>query len=434
MLIPAKKKLGQLIVVAICFVVAIVMLFVPSSFICSINIPFVNMNADQIILLFLETSDQYLVVNGIVSEFGLTIVEMVRNVIKSCVIFAIEGVILLIASLVTLIIYLVRKKEGKKKVSKAIFTTLGCLVMSFAFFLVPVYTISNIYVNMFDALGTDTAEEVLYSKYPEFRKYSSVIDLIDQMASLTDTDTILGEIPLWAADTFSQGDASQLSKDLASVDLIMYHFEEAGIPKIYDESFSFRDTTAETFNFSEMESVVGMTLESPIFAPIALVFVNDIMSCLEQQMEQDLDKEVDLQFTIDEFRTQYKEVLELLNVVIEYNLLNKLAAIMGNLNDFDAIYAEIEPIAREILANNTYKNKMLAIFDYEIIKNIGAYMDFDIGDSFIGNQIEELVKPAIAALYAGVKLYEVMDTWKSSYDNSSLYQASKRFLEVREVL
>ena len=321
-LIPFRNKTKQLIVTGVAVFIALVMIFIPASFICSIDIPFIGMDANAIINEFLMSSDQYKTLIDMTPEFEIELYNLAQNVVKSAVVFVIEGVYLLLASLITTIIYIAKKQpnapkvakvvedakkeaakkpvakdkpakvkkvrphSGKKHVVGALFANLGCIIMSAVFMIVPLFTVSNIYINARNALGTGTATEVLYEKYPEFKRFSVIIDLIDKVAVIADTDTIVGEIPLYAADAFSMGAASSLSKQLSSVDLIMYHFEKAKIASIYSSSFKFQNTTINTFDFGEINAAAGMAIESPMYAPIVMAYVNDILSVFEDYLKE----------------------------------------------------------------------------------------------------------------------------------------------------
>ena len=467
-LIPFRNKTKQLIVTGVAVFIALVMIFIPASFICSIDIPFVGMDANAIINEFLSSSSQYETLTEMTPDFEPEVYALAQNVVKSAVVFVIEGVYLLLASLITTIIYIAKKQpnapkiaktvedakkeaakkeaakkvdaknkpakvkkvrpySGKKHIVGAIFANLGCIVMSAVFLLVPLYTVSNIYINTRNAIGTGTATEVLYEKYPEFKRFSVIIDLIDKVAVIADTDTIIGEIPLYAADAFSMGAASELSHQLSSVDLIMYHFERAKIVNIYGNSFKFRNTNNNTFDFNEISITAGMALQSSMYAPIAQAYVNDILSVFEKRLiEEGVISNPKLQMSIEELQDQYEEILDLLSFVVEEGLLNRLSDFFNpSLSIADKLEVLVDA-ANDLILDTANRHRIQRILGYELVKKLMRYFNIS-PDAITIDSIKHLIN-------IGLSIYDILDEWKNNYEESPLYCAAERFLVARGLL
>lgn len=462
-LIPFRNKTKQLIVTGVAVFIALVMIFIPSSFICSIDIPFVEMDANAIINEFLSSSNQYKTLTEMTPDFEPEVYALAQNVVKSAVVFVIEGVYLLLASLITTIIYIakkhpnapkvaktvedakkepakkpnakakpvkvkkVRPNSGKKHVVGALFANLGCMVMSVVFLLVPLYTVSNIYINTRNAIGTGTATEVLYEKYPEFKRFSVIIDLIDKVAVIADTDTIIGEIPLYAADAFSMGAASELSHQLSSVDLLMYHFERAKITNIYKPGFDFRNTTTSTFDFTEISITAGMAIQSSMYAPIAQAYVNDILSVFEKYLvDEGVVSNPKLQMTIGEIADQYEEILDLLSFVVEEGLIQRLSSFFDKNASLSNRINVVVSAAQDLLLDTVNRHRIQKILGYELVKKLMGY--FKIAPDTINL---ESIKHLITI---GLSLYDILNKWKNSYEETPLYCAAERFLVARGLL
>ena len=429
MLIPFKKKKGQLIVTIIGVAIAVIMIFIPASFICSIEIPFFEMDANEIITKVLYSSEEYEILAKSVNEFEPGVMELAQAVVKSSVVFVIEGIYLMFASLITTIVYLAKKKkkDQKKRVVRALFTNLGCFVLSVAFLFVPLYTVSKIYVNLNTALGIE--KDTLYNKYEGFKKYAPIIDLIDTVSVVADTDFMIADIPLWAADSFSLGAASQLTGDLNSVDLVIYHFEEAGIQVVFNKSFSFLNTTPSTFDFNEMNIVVGLALASEVYDDVALTFLNDILTYVENIIKANTGKtNVNLQYTLDEFKAQYTQIIDILNFVMEFDLLNRLDSYFNSGASLKSKLADILDVAEDIVANTNNRHRVLALLDYPLVKKVLSYYVED--DMSLSDLVDKLVQGIRTCL----DVFAALDKWKDNFETTEMYTIALKFMKDKGVV
>ena len=429
MLIPFKKKKNQLIVTIVGVAIAVIMIFIPASFICSIELPFFSMNANEIITKVLYSSEEYEILAKSVGEFEPGIMKLAQAVVKSSVVFVIEGIYLMFASFITTMIYLFKKKkkDQKKRVGGALFANLGCLVLSLSFLFVPLYTVSKIYVNLNTALGI--GKDSLYNKYEGFKKYAPIIDLIDTVSVVADTDFMIADIPLWAADSFSLGAASQLTEDLNSVDLVIYHFEEAGIQVVFNKGFSFLNTTPETFDFNEMNSVVGLALVSEVYDDVALMFLNDILTYVENIIKVNTGKSnVNLQYTLDEFKAQYTQIIDILNFVMEFDLLNRLDSYFSLSGSLSDKIKDIASVAQTIIGDTKNRHRALALLDYPLVKKvISYYVEEDMG-------LLDVAEKLIQAIRTCLDIFSALDQWKDKFETTEMYDIALKFMKDKGVV
>lgn len=411
LLIPFKNKKAQKIITIIGIAFALVMLVLPASVICDFNIPFINKSGYQIIEEFLNTSAQFKDVNALAPGYYETMVVMIENVIKSAVVFFVEGLVLFFSSIVLWIVYLVKKDKNKKKV-RATFASFGCFILSLVFLLVPVYSIANIYGSLDNAMRAEG--KPFYEEFPEYRAYTPIFKAIEALVPYASGDIVAAEVPLWVLDSFSYGDASRMSEGLASVDTLMYHFKLSGIPVIYDNNFDFSQTKKGTFDFEQLELLIKLCLESELFEPVSRGFTNHIMDSFEKTLDKENSVgDLQLDFSKEEFALQYKDIMDMLDFVVDYDLVNLM-----NL-DFSKSEAigKLKDVAK-ILASDT--SRILKIIDYPFIQKAKQY----VGKS---TNIE-------TAIYVCVKLYDAMNDWLEFYRTTSLYKTSYRFLTTKGVM
>jgi hypothetical protein len=171
-----------------------------------------------------------------------------------------------------------------------------------------------------------------------------------------------------------------------------------------------------------MGTVIGITLESRLYGDISLAFLNDIATCFERQLMIDTGKQnVDLHFTKEEFKAQYLEIMDMLKFVVELDLINRLNGFFDPNKTYGELFSEVTSVAQDLLLDANNRHQLLnKILNYQFIKDVSAYLDVEIS--------------LVSAIYACMRLYTVMDYWKSEYTGSDLYNVSKKFLEAREML
>ena len=188
---------------------------------------------------------------------------MIQNIIKSSIVFFVEGIVFFFSSIVLWIVYLAKK--GNKKKVRASFASFGCFVLSLVFLLVPVYSIANIYGSLDNAMKTEG--KPFYEEYPEYEAYTPIFKALETLAPYTQEGIVISDLPLWISDSYSFGDTSKMSSELSQVDNLMYHFKKSGIAIIYDDNFDFAKTKKTTFDFQELEILMKLCLETELFEP-----------------------------------------------------------------------------------------------------------------------------------------------------------------------
>ena len=466
MLIPFKKKTGQIVVVSIAAAIAIIMIVIPAKAICSIDIPILNRSANQIIDDFVTSIDQYNTVLMLSPDLANELVNMVPNIVKGVITFIVEGIYLLLASLVTTIVYLAKKKkkDQKKKPVRAISANLGCIVMSFVFFLVPVSGIANIYSNLNKVLGI---EKVLYEEYPKLKKYAKMIDFVDGAAQILDTGFVIDDIPLLAIDAFSGGAASGISDSLFVADELLYNFEKSNILALYDDNFTFAAFDTNDIVKDNLDLALEFARGNEAYEKIILSIFNGITNSISKQAEVDFGiKNIDLTYSIGEIETGYDRLLEVVSFVGKLGLVNQakiliprlielieelidimeeimkyvenpkdifknLSNLVGNVKDLVNEALNLLDTAKPLLSNllgDANKVKTLNnIMSNKIIYNMTNHMKWDIDKEVEIHGVKINIGRALTSVYLCYKLDEIEERWK----NSEEYISTKQFLTIR---
>jgi len=400
-----NKKYIKVFVIVIMFF-SIAMIFVPNNIIG--KIPFIGGNVENFIHDFLNMTQQFKDINELSPSIEVNVIKLIEKIIKLFTIFIIDGFAILVSIIVLLISHIVKKKGKTWKIIPSAFLT-SCLC--FVMILTPLYSIFNINKKMNDNL---TANGKFYETYPEYKKYKVIFDLLNKGSSvITEDNQNILDKTYYLSSLFSSGADERIARDLSAITPLLNQLEDSGITIIYtDENFDFSQTTKTTFDFKEITSLISNVLKTEIFEDVARGFTNQILAVFEECIKEDTKttEEVSLTLSSREFKEQYVGIIKMLNFVVKFDLIDKVQ----NLS-----FTKLVNIVKDLKLTGM-TTLLTEIVAHPLVTKIKYYTN-----ELTGIQ---------AAIYACIKLYDVLNAWLSEYRNTSLYNTSKTFLELRGII
>ena len=404
MMIPFRRKKFKVIFVSVLVAFVIVMFFLPSSLICSIHLPIINSTIHDFAIEFLDKSEHLPKFNEYAGGVYDEMIPLIEDVVKASFVFIVVSISLILASVVSFIMHLFFKK--KQLLRTSLFSTLT-LVMAVIILVIPTFNVYILEDTMENQLAKDG--ETLYESHPEYLEYKEIFDLIEKIG-IIETETIIDDIPVSILSLYSRGSGKALLEDLRKIDVFMQMLDQSGIPVIFENhNFDFSMTQESTFDFAKLDMLVALVNESLVYKDVARAFVNDIMIDFEQIVEDEfnLGKDIDLQFTSEEFKTQYKEIIKMLDFVVKHDLIRFLNLNQSELND---------SIASAI----------------GLLKDIPELVEI-INSKFLKKMADGLADRTLVAVKLCIRLYTAMNKWLERYKASDMYQICSDFLEMKGV-
>lgn len=400
-----KTRKSQIIIATILVVFIVLVLVFPNSILMDIKFPILNSSIYDITIDFASKSGHY----GHLIEFDQGVEEntlnVVTNIIKAIMILVVLGLTLLISTLVLFITSLA-KKNGKK--AKVCFSTLGLIVLSFVMLLSPVYTTVNIYTSINRSMGKKNSS--LLESYPQYEKYEKILKVLDTISDKVDVDLAIFDLFNYPVDALSLGGSYYLKHDMDSVDSYLLKLKNSGITIIYtDENFDFYNTKKDTFDFDKIIGLMTDVGTSKIYNDISRNYTNQILRTLEKELAVEVGKgELDLEFSKEEYASQYKDLMKLLEFVVEYDLVDRIKNIS---------VASVLDLVAEI---NFKVVDMPDFSKLSVVNKIKSYLGYNTN--------------LAAALYTCSRLYDSMNVWLAEYKQSEFYNVSYSFLQWRGIL
>lgn len=410
-LIPFYKKNIKKYFALGLLIFSLIMFFVPESLIG--KFPFIGGNVEKFIHDFLNSTKQFKDINGLSPSIESNLIYLIEKTIKMCVIFIVDGLVILLSSILFFIVHIVKKKKNYAGLT---FSTILTVMLCFVMILAPLYSIFNINKKMNENLASDGA---LYKSYPEYEKYKEIFDFLNKGSSMINekNEKILDNT-YYLTYFFSNGADRRIVDDLSSVKPLLNQLKDSGLTIIYtDKDFDFSETTETTFDFDEMNSLIANVLKTEIFNDVARGFANQILALFEEQLKVDSETTDDIMLTLspEEFRKQYKGIVKMLKFVVDYDLADRVQ----NMN-----ISTLLSIIKDLKVDGLI-TLLTEIVRYPLVQKIKQYMDQKYGLNPTGLD---------AAIYACVRLYDVLNTWLKEYRTTSLYNTSEEFLRLGGII
>ena len=133
-----------------------------------------------------------------------------------------------------------------------------------------------------------------------------------------------------------------------------------------------------------------------------------------------------MQLTIEEFKDQYVDILDLLSFILEVNLIGRLSNFFDSSTSWGTRMQLLVSAAQDLLLDTANRNRILKILGYDLVQKLMDYF----GINADGISLDS-IKHVIAI---GLSLYDILDRWKDSYAESKLYCTAARFLNARNLL
>lgn len=412
-LIPyVKKRKAQIIIVISLIVFCAIVLLFPKQWFINIPLPIINDSLSGFTIDFLSKSKHYgelIKFDAIVEE---NILSYVTLIVKGVICLIVVGLTILISSLTLLIISFV-KKRGKNV--KKIFATLVLFISSCAILISPLYSVAILYDSMNKNLGNKN--QTILETYPGYKEYEKVLSFLDSLdgalSVISDYEAFdLLKTPL---NAMSLGAYHKLNNDLENIDALLNKLKYSGATVIYsDDTFDFKETKKDTFDFDALIELVDDVNNSNVYSNVSRTFTNQILKSLSEVIEKDVNKgKLSLELSEEDFLNQYKDILKLLQFVVDSNLLDAVN---------NSTLANLINVATSVFRDNlTIPN----FFKSEIVLKIKSYMgNGDKGDLYT---IE-------AALYTTSKLCEAMNLWLDTFKETEFYSSTSEFLVGRGII
>jgi len=396
----------------------IIMFFIPGSWICSIPLPILNDSVNDFCVNIFSEIKLYNDVVVFDSTLQGNLLHLVQGIVKMCFVFITLSLVLFFTSLVLYIIHLCKPN---KKIFKTTSGLLVILIMCFVYTYVPIYSALNLHQKANETLSS--ANSNLYETYPEYSKYSKEIDYLNRVSDkIVIGDVVIFDYLTDLTTLFSGNAYNDIIKELTMLEVVLRYMGESGIGQLYtNKNFDFRYTTKDTFDFNKMKELINLGLNSKIYNNIPVVYTNNILSEFEEVISNDANKEekINLQVNAEELKSQYKDVIVMLEFVVEYDLIDQVQKL------YDPSFSELSDIASLILKVISEKgitgslSLMSDIMYSPLIQKIHEYMGF-----------KTLVE---TSLYTCLKLYVAMNNWLAEYRTTDLYEVADTFLRMKGV-
>lgn len=334
-----------------------------------------------------------------------TLLGWIENIVKASFVCVVFSICMIILSLVFGFIRLLISKE--RKITQTIATTFGCVFLSTIILIIPIGNVCFISQITQEQIGKEN--EDLYVTYPEYKKYASIFDVLNKLEFISNEE--IGQVSNELISIYDKNSSNTLVKDLKTSKKLLEKLDKSGIVIIYSDShFDFSKTQKGTFDFKEIEELIGLAHSSELYKDIPREFTNQIMRELEKIVVKEfgVQQDIDLEFSEQEFKEQYKQLIAMLNLVVEYDLVRLLSF---DQNDLSASIDSVFGVVKEI-------GTLTEIVSSPLIKKIDD-----------GN----LVSRTKTTIKLCVRLYTAMNNWLEVYKDSSLYQTSGEFLQMKGV-
>ena len=380
----------------------IVMVFVPSSILSDISLPFINSSISEFTKQFLLKNEMFTDILGFDPTIDDKITSLILGVVKMCFVYIFLAAILFVSNL---ILYLIHLITSRKKMIRASLSFIFIFIMSISFVMIPVYSIVNINYSLNTVL---TKNKSFVETYPEYGEYEEVFSILDKGNGLIESELDLSEVFIVCAGLYSENSYNDLIGELNSIDSITYLAKRSGVYILYtDKEFDFSKTKKDTFDFETIKLIISNVLKSKIYDDMARLYTNQILAKLEEELykKENKSSKLELEMNEEKFKEEYVGLIDLLKFVADYDLANRLSSF--NFSHMANLVSELDSDALNTLAN---------LSTYPLINKIKDYLQ---------------TTTTIASIYTCLVLYDALNTWYEEYKTTDLYLSIEQFLLIK---
>lgn len=405
---PIYSKRFKFIILPIFLAITVVLILIPNNVFADIKVPILNKSISGVVNEFLHTSPDFTNLVEYDPNISENVAVISASIVKASVASIFFGASLLITIAIGFFIKL-GKKNGKVLLSTM--QMLVVVILSAVFIVSPLATVVSINQGLDKSVAREN--ENFRDTYPEFEKYELMFKLVEVFDFMTANDTV-GNVLLAPVNTLSFTNLNKLTSDFGEVDDMLVLFREGGLNILYtDPDFDFSETVEGTFNFTKLKELVGKTLKTSILDNLARSFTNDILGHFENILQPPTGVSAEgkptLKLTEEEFKTQYVEILDLMEQVVKYDLVEH--ATNMNTDSVIDLINKMEPDA--------FINLLAAIGNNPMVKKIDDYLKTD----------NELT----AGIYTCIRMYDAMNSWLNDFRETEFYRTAEEFLTNKGV-
>lgn len=436
-LIPFPNKKAKIVISIINIAIVCIIFIIPNNFLMyKIKFPIINQSIGDFISDFLSLSKSYNDLKTYSPSVNTALMEnlsrLVPFLIKNCGSIIFVSIVLIVSNVVLFIINIFKKISFKMS-AMSFANIILCVILALSSF-------SQI-TRSINIMGKYLAaeNEKVYETYPEYKKYKLIFDVSEKFDSNSSAFKYLKKYSY--LNLLKNNPVDKLEKELTNVPKYLKDLAFTNVTIIYtDDSFKFKNTTIDTFKFITLKNLIRTLGKTEIFNDISRNFTNDILKYLGQTLKEDMNKSEDanLAYARSDFNSEYGNLIDLLKYIVENNLIIKVED--GNLGLSGSISLLLDLGLEKI-------QELLEIIDISLVSKIKDYIGVSILEQQLnalgGDLVNIFLKGAIgkekaymlaAGIYTCSKIYASMDKWLADYKQTSMYETSKWFLEMKNAI
>jgi hypothetical protein len=313
----------------------------------------------------------------------------------------------------TLVLFIISLIKKNSKPKRMILSSFGVLITSSCILFSSLHSTINLY-NVVNVTASKKGLS-LQESYEGFKEDEALFDLLEDASILLDGEFAIFDTLKYPAVVVSLGKYAQFEQDILNINQHLSTIKQSGILNIYtDDNFDFYNVNKDTFKFSKIEATLTNIKQSQIYGDVPRIIVNQILKKLEDTIKEDKQiEEVSLQFSKADFDSQYKDLLQIAEIAIKYDLINKVK----NLNT-----EEIGDLIKNVHVMEALKDAltMIQYIKFPIVEKLKHYL----GD----------VNLVVAVFYLCDRLFDAMNDWLVEFKQTEFFAQTKEFLKGKALI